>query len=383
MDGTLSDWEKVREKPLGKGGQSTVFLVRRPERKTAREKSFKTLEDLAGGGVYKRTGTALSFAQATVDLAREEHPSELAALKIFDPRSDGPEAAQQAAERMRNEVIVLEQKRQGLVKILAHNLSENWIVTEYCSGGTLEGHLPRYKGNAKVALADFFALVKTVWQLHQDGIVHRDIKPQNIFIGDAGELLLGDFGIVFLPNQAERVSLMGESVGPRDFMPPWVFRDEQQPPKIRPAFDVYMLGKVLWCMVTGRMKLHREDFLEDGFDVVKLFSSDPYMHVINTILEKCVVSREQDCLRSAQDLFLMVGAFLEMMQRNGQPVRDGVARPCQVCGVGCYQRESDRSVALVLINGREQPVSPLRAIPFSCDRCGHIQIFKHGVLPLT
>jgi serine/threonine protein kinase len=203
--------------------------------------------------------------------------------------------------------------------MLAHNLSENWIVTEYCSGGTLERHLPRYRGNAQLAVAGLFPLVKTVGQLHQDGIVHRDIKPQNIFIGDGGELLLGDFGIVFLPNQAERLSVMGESVGPRDFMPPWVFRGEQ-PPKIRPAFDVYMLGKVLWCMVTGRMKLHREDFREDGFDVVKLFPSDPYMHVINTILEKCVVSREEDCLRSAQDLFLMVGAFLEMIQRNGQSV---------------------------------------------------------------
>jgi len=57
-------------------------------------------------------------------------------------------------------------------------------------------------------------------------VVHRDIKPQNIFIGEQGELLLGDFGIVFLPNQAERLSFTGESVGPRDFMPPWVLLDD-------------------------------------------------------------------------------------------------------------------------------------------------------------
>jgi hypothetical protein len=46
--GTLSDWEKVRPEPLGSGGQSTVSLVRRPERRTAREKSFDIIKELSG-----------------------------------------------------------------------------------------------------------------------------------------------------------------------------------------------------------------------------------------------------------------------------------------------------------------------------------------------
>jgi hypothetical protein len=79
------------------------------------------------------------------------------------------------------------------------------------------------------------------------------------FVGDRVKLILGDFGIVFLPNQPERLSVTGESVGPHDFMPPWVYLDEQPGP-INPNFDVYMLGKVLWCMVAGKLKLHREDF---------------------------------------------------------------------------------------------------------------------------
>jgi len=52
--------------------------------------------------LYKHTGTALAFAQATLDIAREEHASELGALKIFQPRAAGPEAEQQAVGRMRN-----------------------------------------------------------------------------------------------------------------------------------------------------------------------------------------------------------------------------------------------------------------------------------------
>jgi serine/threonine protein kinase len=375
---TQSDWERVSSTPLGSGGQSTVFLVRRPERRAARAKSFDIIKMLSGQGLYEHTGTALAFAQATLDIAREEHASELGALKIFHPRAAGPEAEQQALGRMRNEIAVLRQKRPGLLKMLDHNESEGWIVTEYCPGGTLERHLPRYKGNVTLALAAFVPLVKTVAELHKEPIVHRDIKPQNIFVGEEGELLLGDFGIVFLPNQAERLSVMGESVGPRDFMPPWIFLDEQ--PTINPQFDVYMLGKVLWCMVAGRLKLPREEFRDPRFNVTKLFPNDPNMHIINTILEKSVVAREQDCLSSALDLWLMAGAFLGVVNRGGQPLGNDVPRPCRICGFGYYQpARPGGTVALALnnfVNGVDQHIGVLRMAPFVCDRCGHVQVFR-------
>jgi serine/threonine protein kinase len=375
--GTVSDWEKVRLEPLGSGGQSTVFLVRRPERRAAREKSFDTIKELSGQGLYKHTGTALAFAQATVDIAREERAAELGALKIFHPRAAGPEGEQQAVGRMRNEIAVLKQNRPGLLKLLDNNEEENWIVTEYCPGGTLEGNLLRYKGNVKLALAAFLSLVRTVAELHKVPIVHRDIKPQNIFVGDAGELLLGDFGIVFLPNQAERLSVTGESVGPRDFMPPWVFLDEQ--PTINPNFDVYMLGKVLWCMVAGRLKLPREEFRDPRFNVTNLFTEDPDMHVVNRILEKTVVTREKDCLWSAQDLLPIVLACSEMVQRGGHVLKDGVPMRCRVCQMGYYQAARPGASAAVslnqFVNGVDQHIGVLRMTPFICDKCGHIQVF--------
>jgi serine/threonine protein kinase len=376
---TLSDWEKVSPKPLGSGGQSTVYLVRTPQRKAMLEKSYETIGILSGQGLYQHTGTALAFAKATLDIAREDLASELGALKEFRPRAGGPEAEQQAVSRMRNEIAVLEQKRPGLLKLLDSNESESWIVTEYCPGGTLEGHLPKYKGNVKLALASLLPLVKTVAELHKESIVHRDIKPQNIFVGNSGELLLGDFGIVFLPNQNERLSATGESVGPRDFMPPWVFLDEL-PGKINPSFDVYMLGKVLWCMVAGKLKLHREDFLDDRFNVVKLFPHDPNMHIVNQILEHCVVPREKDCLTSAIDLLLIVATFSEMLQHDGQIVREGVPRFCKVCGIGHYQTAaSGGTFSLSLnqfVNGVDNHMSVFRMTPFICDRCGNIQVFR-------
>jgi serine/threonine protein kinase len=138
-----------------------------------------------------------AFARAAVDIAREEDPSELAALKKFIPRKDGPEPEQTALMRLRNEVEILKKNQQGFLKMLDSNESENWIVTEYCSNGTLERHLSKYRGKPLASLLAIIPLLRTVAQLHHldRPVVHRDIKPQNIFIGNDGELLLGDFGI--------------------------------------------------------------------------------------------------------------------------------------------------------------------------------------------
>jgi serine/threonine protein kinase len=392
--GTLADWEKVNpQRPLGSGGQSTVYSVRRPERTKARQRSFAALKVWSGQDLGKQDA-ALAFSKAAVDIAREDHPSELGALKMFNPRAAGPEAEQQALGRMRSEIAILAGKRPGLLKLLDSNESERWIVTEYCHRGTLEGHLPRYKGNAKLALKSFLSLVQTVVELHKESIVHRDIKPQNVFVGDNDELLLGDFGIVFLPNQAERLTVTGESVGPHDYMPLWAFLGEP-PETVSPNFDVYMLGKVLWCMVAGRLMLYRESYWDPRypqFNLAALFPDDPNMHVINTILEKCLVEEPKDCW-SSLDVYQMVGAFSRMMQRDGQLLKDGVPRPCRVCGVGHYSPEKEMpgqpnttasiQLSRVVTNARintGEPVGGFKAEPFACNKCGHVQFFKVGEL---
>jgi len=380
--GTLGDWEKVREKSLGSGGQSTVYLVRRPERRMTRNKSFEVMKRWSSQDLREREW-AVEYAKATIDVAREEDASELGALKVFNPRAGGLEAEQQALGRMKNEIAVLNQKRPGLLKLLDSNESENCIVTEYCPRGTLADHLMDYKGNAKRALTSFYSLVKTVMDLHKEKIVHRDIKPQNIFMGDGAELLLGDFGIVFLPNQPDRLSVTNESVGPRDFMPPWILRNEQ-PGEINPTFDVYMLGKVLWCMVAGRLKLHREDFLEPQFNVARLWPNDPDMHIVNAILTKCVVTHEKDCWPTALDLYLMLSAYVEMMQHGGQLLKDDVPRICRVCGIGRYgpfnlgQAREVGYLRFWFAGSSSTDVASLGVRPFLCDKCGHVQLFAKG-----
>jgi len=91
---------------------------------------------------------------------------------------------------------------------------------------------------------------------------------------------------------------------------------------IQTNFDVYMLGKVLWCMVAGKPKLDREFWDEQGNDVTKLFPTDPNMYMINDLLGHSVVVRENSCLSSANDLLLVVDTHLETIKHGGQLLRD-------------------------------------------------------------
>jgi serine/threonine protein kinase len=393
--GTLSDWEKVRPEPLGAGGQSTVFLVRRPERRTALEKSFSALRDLSGQGLSKQTGTALAFAQATVDVARDEHASELGALKVFKISPEGaglspPPGSKEfeAIERLKNETAALCLGLPGLPKLLDSNEPERWIVTEYFPKRTLEDHPLRYKGKVAPALKAFRSLVQTVASLHKEGYVHRDIKPANVFIRKDDDLVLGDFGIVYVPNAPDKVTLTGERVGPRDYMPQWANLGTRHE-SVKPRDDVYMLGKLLWSMVDGRAVLPREyhKHPEHDFDLTKNFPDDPDMNLINSILDACVVEQASQCLSGAQDLLIAVDTVLRIVERGGQLLKEGVPRPCRMCGQGHYRPEGaggekpDPTIAIQLtryVNNVSGHVGVIRFQPFICDACGHAELFKAG-----
>ena len=73
-----------------------------------------------------------------------------------------------------------------------------------------------FKGEMLHSLEAFQSLVEGVCELHKAGIVHRDIKPQNVFLSDDHRLVLGDLGIVFFSDPSHtRVTDSYENVGSR------------------------------------------------------------------------------------------------------------------------------------------------------------------------
>jgi len=369
-------WDQIG--PLGGGGQSDVFLVRTPERTMERARCIEFLNLFPSpltAAIEERTKLNMQFAESLRTYMRPDLPSELGAMKIFKIRKDSDE--QHALDRLKQEIQVLQQKRPGLPNLLDCSESERWIVTEYFPRKTVEDNISRYRSNVALALKAFLSLVNTVALLHDEDIVHRDIKPANVFVRQDDELVLGDFGIVYLPDQPARLTRTNESVGPHDYMPPWTDVGGRLE-KVHPNFDVYMLGKLLWCMVSGRLLLRREWFKNQDNDISLMFGHDPHAYMINVILEKCVVERPQDCI-SIRELRAMVLAFVGVIEQGGQLLQNGIPRPCHVCGGGRYQPESlpqDKPVGDIRIWTGGSDTVRLTIQTFTCSNCGHVEFFK-------
>lgn len=376
---TVGGWEQL--KPLGEGGQSRVFLVRSSARAAERKATIQQVlrsnpwAPYIGSNPSEVTERVERLASSIWTYGRPDTPADLGALKIFKIPEDETEAAE-ALGRLKNEITVLRQKRPGLVKLLDVNEQEKWIVTEFMPLGTLDKNPALYKGNAFGALKAFRSLVTTVAGLHKDKYVHRDIKPANVFLAENGDLVLGDFGIVFLPEQADRLTLTDERVGPRDYMPQWGDLG-QRLENVHTNFDVYMLGKLLWCMVTGCLKLPREYHKKPAFDVKVRFPDDPAMYSIDAVLEKCVVEEPEQCLASAVDLLPLVDEQLAILKFGGQILRDGVPRPCHVCGKGQYKKVGlDPGVTGKPVVGLTMSGKPIEVSMYICDNCEHVEFFR-------
>jgi len=120
-----------------------------------------------------------------------------------------------------------------------------YVMREY-SGATLEdlhtkgGPLPLVQW---LDLAE--RLLRAVGLMHRRQILHRDIKPQNLLLGDDGELRLLDFGLAWCPGLSEdQPSLLP---GTPSFIAPEAFRGE----KPTPQQDVYAVGVTLYFLLTG------------------------------------------------------------------------------------------------------------------------------------
>ncbi len=279
---------------------------------------LKVRDKLGQWVVLKRLGAG---GQGTVYQVRSEDGIREGALKQFSIRGSKSRRTE-AINRLEREIELLRKLRHpNIVKLLDANIEDRWIVMEYLSNGTLADHLPLYKGRAVGALRAFRPLIEGVAVLHHVGLVHRDIKLQNIFVAQHGRLVLGDFGIAFENSGTKsRITTTNERVGSRDWIAPWA--DVRQ--RIRnpnPTLDVFSLSKVLWCMLSGISSLPFWYHQKDTYDLAQLFQDQitqqvregrtPQMVAINRILDLCIVENEVDCrVRSARELLGLLDSYL-------------------------------------------------------------------------
>ena len=313
------------------------------------------------------------FRKAVAEVIQMEDSANHGALKILHEPLDKKDA-KKAEDRIKKEIeAMVNITHPNLLKILHHDPDAKWFVSEFHPKGTLAENKDLFTGNFVRSLRAFRPLVEGVSKLHKDGWVHRDIKPQNVFVDSNNNLVLGDFGLVFFTDeQHRRISEAFENVGSRDWMPAWAMGMRIE--DIKPTFDVFCLGKLLWAMVSSTPILRLWYFDQPQFNLEEMFPNAPSIKLANMLFKKCIVEFEENCLSDATALLEEVDKVLSMIDRNADFIGENIPRPCKVCGIGKYELYIDRNREATRSFGVDPTGTRLFKI-FICNYCRNVQMF--------
>jgi|GEM_PF-6651211 len=195
-----------------------------------------------------------------------------------------------------------------------------WMALEYCPGGSLNMKLEHLWDSKKAA-----SLVKQValaaHAVHEQGIVHRDIKPGNILIGVDGFPRLADFDLARNLHTTNDTTHGGNVLG----TPAYIAPEQVQGKKVDCRADVHALGAVLYHLVSGRAPFRADSTYEA---LLLAVHTDPIAPIqlrpnlpldLDRISGKCLRKDPCDRYTTAKDLADDLDRFL-----NGKPV---LARP--------------------------------------------------------
>lgn len=189
----------------------------------------------------------------------------------------GPEELHRFEREVR---LILGQQHPNVIKLLDHDLTSArpYYVMPYMRGGTLTRWAGRLAPDNVRQV--FRCLVDVLLYLHENGGIHRDMKPDNILVDDDGNIALGDFG--HGNNPQFTVMFTVSAAGTQGYAAPELF---QRGGLASPASDVYSLGATIFHLVTGihplkagilDLQQHTPDAPADLQDIVKrMVARDP------------------------------------------------------------------------------------------------------------
>jgi serine/threonine protein kinase len=211
------------------------------------------------GGRYALSELLGSGGMAEVYLAHDRILGRDLALKVL--REGYAEDAGFVARFRREAVSAASLNHPYVVQVYDQGRAENgrlYIAMEYVPGGNLKDlilkRMPLYPAEA-ARLASQVA--EALGAAHERGIVHRDIKPQNVLLGEAGEAKVTDFGIALAASSTSTTSGTNRVFGTASYMSP----EQAMGERVGPASDLYSLGVVLYEMLTGTVPFEAEGAL--------------------------------------------------------------------------------------------------------------------------
>jgi serine/threonine protein kinase len=220
---------------------------------------YHILEQLGEGGM------------ATVYKAFDTRLEREVAVKVIRVDQFSPAVLERVLKRFEREAKSMSRlSHPNIVKVLDYGDYEGspYLVLEYLPGGTLKRRLGKPLPWSE-AIRLLLPIAHALEYAHQQGVIHRDVKPSNILITTSGEPMLTDFGIAKLleADEGQTLTATGVGIGTPEYMSP----EQGMGREIDARADVYSLGIVLYELVTG----HKPYVADTPMAVVLKHVTDP------------------------------------------------------------------------------------------------------------
>ena len=312
----------------------------------ARIGTYEVLGTLAQGGM-----AMLYRARHAVEPVRNRQGGDVVLKVLHDRLAHDP----RYRSRFQAEAeLALGLDHPGLVKVhdLVMDGNNLAVAMELLQGQTLgamldeRGALP-----AEQVLPLFAAVLEAVEYAHGRGVVHRDLKPDNIMVCTDGRAVVLDFGIAKAMGR-QGITQVGSAMGSIDYMPP---EQHQSADQADPRSDVYSLGMTLYHALAGRVPWDHDDDLTAILHK-KLLGDVPAPSTYNPAIPEPLSALVMTAIATDPvERFQSIGAFRDALARS--PASTGSAAPVPPHATGlppvpsAQRRSPSRLPATLVISG--------------------------------
>jgi TolB-like protein/predicted Ser/Thr protein kinase/Flp pilus assembly protein TadD len=254
-----------------------------------------------------------SGAMGEVYLARDTQLRRQVALKFLpETLSDDADARARLLHEAQN-ASLLNHPNVVTIHAIEHADGRDFIVMEYIEGQTLSAMLAEGPLPAERIVEIGRAICAGLEAAHAHGIIHRDIKPDNIFVTSHGHVKIADFGIA-RSQESAGLTKTGMTPGTAYYMSPEQARGEKT---LDGRSDLFSTGAVLYEMATGRRPFEGEHLTAVLFELLSETPPKPstlradlpagFDEFIDVALAKSPDARYPDAAHMAQALQALVG----------------------------------------------------------------------------